>query len=336
MNAHLIEGYYNRNGKLYRVNGDSEAIQDQKRKATVAVMALINQNEAARAQVNEWSQNATQNSQMAAYVVTAITLDTVTDPWFWIAMHVMTRPTHFGAIGGGGCNCCSINDLSCSGGSGSSDSCCILALIVAIGILVAAVVATVWATVSHASDAEEARKSVDEIKEMMLDEQAQEVQHVFNRILSMQRGEWASHSLKTVFTAVGAGGATLLTATAIIALIAVIEGVPVPSYASLIALYGGGMAGGALAAHAFRAIYLEVRKSRDLELLRQLYNDALQLGSVHPFEILAEQNQENATLLFGGHTFIKQGQIFTKEDGDTHALFQNARHFILPYNPQNN
>jgi len=311
ISATQVGGYYTLSGNLY-AEGTDARLQNEARQATAVVISMINQNDKARREVSKWAESTAVASAETAYIFTAVTLDTLTEPWFWLSMHLMTRPTSFGAGGmhaGGGC--CSPG--SCSGGGCDGDGCKAALLILAIGILVAAFVASVGLTVKHGMDAEEARKKANEIKQLRQEARDERVQQIYGKIEWEQNKEWASQTLKTTFTATCAAGVGFLTVSACFALYAVLNRSPMSPYATLFAIVGGAGVGGGLAAHTIRGIVLQARKGRDLEILHELYNDIMGLEAPHPYRILAETGQDQATLIVGEYLYIKNGETFRKE-----------------------
>lgn len=309
-----IDGYYISNGNLF-VDGTEENLQNEARLATAVVLSMIKQNDRACREVANWAKDSTLVAAETAYVFTAVTLDTLTDPWFWVSMHLATtRPIYFGPApihAGGGC--CSPGGCSGSGGGCDGDSCKAVLLIIAIGILVAAFVASVGLTVKHGMDADEARRKVNEIKQMYRESQDQRVKAIFGKIAWEQNKEFASQFLKTTFTATGAVGVGFLTVSAIFALYAVLNGVPVSPYATTFAIAGGAGVGGCLAGHVVRGVSLYTRQGHDLEILEELYKDIMRLEAPHPYRVLAQTGQENATVVVGDYRYIKQGENFRKE-----------------------
>ena len=310
-----LPNYYTSNGNLF-AEGTDEILQNEARQATAVVLSMINQNDQARAEVENWAKQSAAASAESAYIFTAVTIDTLDNPWFWLSMYSLShRPFYvpsgpiYGSEGcctGGGCT-----GGGCSGMDG--DSCKAILLVIAIGILVAAFVASLGLTVKHGMDADEARSRANELKQMYREAQDERIQKIYGKIFWEQSKEFASQTLKTTFTATATAGVGFLTVSAVFALYAILNSSPMSPYATLFAIAGGGAIGGSLLGHAVRGTTLQLRKGRDLRVLHELYNEIMNLEAPHPYRILAETSQQNATLTVGEYRYIKEGTHFRKE-----------------------
>ncbi|MCC5832002.1 MAG: hypothetical protein JJU12_03045 [Chlamydiales bacterium] len=330
-----VPGYYTSGGNLF-VDGTDESLQNEARQATAVVLSMIKQNDRAFREVENWAKKSTQATAETAYVLTAVTLDTLTDPWFWLSVHVATRPVYFGPapLGPSG-GCCGPSD--CSGGGCDEDSCKAALLIMAIAILVAAFAASVGLTVKHGMDADEARRKADEIKQLYRESQDQRVKTIYSKIAWEQNKEYASQFLKTAFSAAGAAGVGFLTLSSIFALCAVLNGVAVSPYATTFALAGAAAVGGSLVGHTVRGVALLGSEQRDLEFLHDLFNDIMSLEAPHPFRILAEGNEINATMNVGEYRYIKEKENFRREkiEDDTDSIYADYVNFIVSDKQEN-
>lgn len=318
-----LSQYHISNGRIYQNEGLSEQVQELAWEAMPFVSCMIRENQELRNRIERGHydyETAQMGELMAdtALCFSAVVFDTVTDPWFWMTMHLSSYPSFYHSSPSGYGSCGSSPDVSC--GSCDGDGCLAIILVIAISILVACVAVGIGFTVKHGADAEKARKKLNEIKSFQrqahnLRQENERIYTIYQKICSLQRKEWESQSLKTIFTATITLGLSFLTTSAIIALYGIFMSMPVSPSATYFAIAGGLAVFGGLGAHAIRSGTLQRSKNKKAEKLISLLIDLHQLAP-HPYRILAETRQNQAILRIGTVCFIKNGDRFTKEEAD--------------------
>ncbi len=303
-----IPGYCESGLNLYR-DGTAQSLQDEARHATAIVFEMISQNGQAAQEVRTWAANSPGTSKRTAYAFTAAVIDTVTNPWFWIA--TMHRPPSPLVTSAGGC--CNPSGC-CSGGGNSSKRVKALFLMATIGVLFAAFLAAGHLAVKHGSDAVNAKRKADEIKNRHKNANDPRVQTIYSKIAPEQNKEVVSQSLKALFTGTGAVGVGCLTISAMIALYAVLNHIPVASSAKTFLIAGGAATGASLAAHVVRGVTLQAQQEREVRILNGLFNEIIKLEAPHPFMLLALTDEENADLPIGNILYTKRGQRFERRE----------------------
>jgi hypothetical protein len=319
LNTQQLNGYYTSEGYLFADQVDKN-FQEEAKIATAVVLSMINQHQANR-QVVDWASERSESTN--APLIQAVTHDALSNPWFWVSMASFRHhPTYFGMhrmhrVSG----CCS--NTNCD-----ADSCKVFLLVIAIGILVAAFVASVGLTIDQGMKADEARKQLDEIKSLKKNRiQDERVKQIFSKISVVQNKEFANKVLKTAFSATLSVGVGFLTVSAIFALYAVYNGVPYSPYTLLFAKAGGIGAGLSLLGGLTHAATKDRKK---IEMLKDLYNNIMDLDTPHPYKLLESTGQENATLVVGDYIYIKKKDHYSKSKFDETTIRPAYPNYVLP------
>lgn len=150
-------------------------------------------------------------------------IDTVTHPWFLLAVSTSTNPSF--SLGGGS--------------MGNARGEVVLAML-ALGLLLASI-ATFCGGINQAYLADKKAKLLKETKELLANEQNEKVKAVYEAMIPLLRDEVIQEALQTTGTFAIAGGLAALTAAAVYALIAFHFNYHTPSITYKLAIIGSGV-----------------------------------------------------------------------------------------------
>ncbi len=287
---HTLEGYVVENNHLFFEDKDRNQ-QLEAQRAQAVVLAMLDQNEQVRVRIA---------SEQRVIDDDPVRYSLITDPWFWVTLHLASRPTHFQYHGGYNEGCYGPQDLR---GESQSEA---AVLVIAIAVLVCAFVVSCIFTAKHGKEAEKAHQRAREIENYYNSAQDEAVKNIFERALKIQTREWKSQALKTTFTATATIGVVCLTIAAIFALHATLGAAPVSPHAAPLLLAGTTLFASAMVAHGVRSALRENAIDRDYTELNALFEEAIRLHVANPFHILQECHSDRAFIEIGQYRYVKE------------------------------
>ena len=313
--ASSIHGYYTlyaQNGILYK-EGLSEKVQTEAQKAKTLVASLLLHEAAAHAELQY------------RCGPTYVPFSPLNDSWFWFNMYHISSVSHFQpSIGGGGASC-----GSCSGGSGGGDGCAAVLLILAIIALAAAIFAALGFTVKHSAEAykvEQKLHEVDQLRENAMRSSdyatAKDFKEVYETAGEILHEKYMDKTLKATFSATITVGLSFLTASAVLALYAVLNHNPFSPWVYTCAIAGGSIAGVGILAYCIRPIVHNLRQERLMKKYQELFERMKKLNPylVHPYDVLQNLREEKVCFNLNGTYFAKNGQRYRASNRDSHWM----------------
>jgi hypothetical protein len=291
-----VSGYYVHNGMIYTAG--QEILQREAYRAYSIGISLIKSSRTNCRHI----QKLDQVQQMRLIHRETIVIEPLTDPWFWLNVHLLTRPISPHT------NCGSCDGCEC--GSCDKDGCLGILLVLAICVLISAILVTVGFTINQGDKAAKIRSQIKEVQKKRLEALDERVGKIYEKALHILKEKYINQSLQTAFSATAAAGICLLTVSACLALDAVLHLQPFSPLVNNFAIAGGSIAGMGLLAHSIRPIAQWSRKKERLNYYLSLFEELNELRPlvIHPHQILREQEQNQVYLVLNEKIFAKCGK----------------------------